>query len=137
MIGAVQAATARTNGSSLNAHKSSRLPPPRPITSRSKHPSSCASASMAAISAAAPAPCTLAGSTTTRPRQPRRWRIRRKSRTAAPVGDVMNPTVAGIAGIGRFRSAANNPSSASRRFNASNSRCSRPAPSSITARTMS
>lgn len=49
------------------------------------------------------APWTFAGSTTSRPRQPRRARIRIKSCTAAPVGEVTNPIVAGIAGSGFFR----------------------------------
>jgi hypothetical protein len=90
-IGTGQAATARTSGSSLKAHRSSRLPPPRPITRRSHSPRSSASRSICTISAAAPSPCTRAGSTTTRPRQLRRARMRRKSCTAAPVGEVMNP----------------------------------------------
>ena len=74
IIGIRHAATA-TNGSSLNAHKSSRLPPPRPMTRRSNTPTASASRSISIMSAAAPSPWTFAGRTTSRPRQPRRSRI--------------------------------------------------------------
>ncbi len=53
-----------------------------------------------------------------------------KSWTAAPVGDVTNPTVPGILGIGFLRSAAKRPSSESRRLSASYSLWSAPTPSS-------
>ena len=63
--------------------------------------------------------------------------LRTRPWTVTVAGEVMKPTVSGIAGIGFFRSAANNPSAASRAFNASNARCSRPTPSSTTTRTIS
>jgi hypothetical protein len=99
------------------------------MTIRSKIPSVSARRSISTISAAAPSPWTFAGSTTTLPLQPRRMRILMKSWTAAPVGDVTNPTVPGICGIAFFLSGANRPSSESRRLRASYCSWSAPTPS--------
>jgi hypothetical protein len=113
------------------------LPPPRPITIRSKIPRPPATRSISTISAAAPSPWTFEGRTTTLPLQPRRIRIRMKSWTAAPVGDVRKPTVPGIRGIGFLRAASKRPSSESLRFRASYSRWRTPTPSSTSVLTTS
>ncbi len=60
-----------------------------------------------------------------------------KSWTAAPVGEVRKPTVAGICGIGFLRSGSNRPSSESRRLSASYSRWRAPTPSATSVLTTS
>ena len=56
---------------------------------------------------------------------------------AAPVSEVTSPTRRGNAGIGRFRSDANNPSACNRAFNRSKAACNAPTPSNSTAVTRS
>ena len=82
-----EAAIARTTGSSLNAQRSSMLPPPRVTTRQSIGVVRRLTVSMAAaISAAAPSPCTRTGTTSTSAPRQRRANTWRKSRMAAPVG---------------------------------------------------
>jgi hypothetical protein len=137
MIGTGQAATARTSGSSLKAHRSSRLPPPRPITSRSKsaallresqHLHHLGRRALALDPGRQhdepPAPAA--------PREDAHEILHRR---AGGRGDETH--VRGRAGSGCFRSGAKSPSAASRALSASNSRCSRPTPSSTMRRTIS
>ena len=93
--------------------------------------------SISTISRAAPSPWTLDGRTTTLPFQPLRIRILMKSWTAAPVGEVTNPTVSGICGSAFLRPASKRPSSERRRFKASYSRWRAPIPSSTRVFTIS
>jgi len=94
MTGTPQSATARTSGSSLKAHRSSMLPPPRPMTGdrkseglgRAEHRGQLGGGALALH---------LGRQHDERPVQPRRVRMRMKSCTAAPVGEVMKPTVRG------------------------------------------
>jgi len=98
--GIAEAAAARTTISSLKAHRSSRLPPPRATISTSgrgngpPEGSALKPAMAAAISSAAPSPWTRAGQISTRrgKRSARRCRI---SRMTAPVGEVTTPMTSG------------------------------------------
>ena len=119
---------ARATTSSLNAHKSSIDPPPRPTmrTSMSFIRFICFTAS--AISWAAPSPCTFTGCNKTETFRFRLWMMLRMSRTAAPVGEVITPTFQGNSGIAFFFSSANRPSAVSLTFNCSNAFCNAPSP---------
>ncbi len=140
--GMEEAAAARTTTSSLNAHRSSRLPPPRPTISTSGRATAppagrALNPSMAAaIFSAAPSPCTGTGHSTT-------WRGNRSatrcnmSRITAPVGEVTTPITSGRNGIGFFRAASNRPSAARRLRRSSSSLSSAPAPASSTDSTTS
>ena len=74
----------------------------------------------------------VTGQTTTRQGQRSRMRCR-MSRITAPVGEVITPTTAGMAGSGRLRSGANRPSPASLAFSRSSwaSRAPTPATSMV------
>ena len=107
--GVLHAYMARATTSSLKAHSSSMLPPPRPtiITSALPLPSSRRIAS--AISLPAPVPCTAAGAT-------RMFIIGNLLRVmfimsckAAPVLDVTTPMHLGSLGIGFLCAASNSP----------------------------
>ena len=67
----------------------------------------------AAISAAAPSPCTRTGTTSTSAPRQRRANTWRKSRMAAPVGLVTTAIRRTSGGSGRLRAASNSPSRAS------------------------
>ncbi len=109
-VGIRDAAIARTTASSLNDHRSSRLPPPRPTTSTSGAGSSRLAARMpATISAAAPSPWTRAGMISTSTPRQRRRSTSRKSRTAAPVGLVTKASRRGKGGSRRLRAGSNKP----------------------------
>ena len=128
ITGMAERTMARTTVSSLKLHKSSRLPPPRPTISTSSPPRRFSRSMAAAISSAAPAPCTRTGASTTCRFANRRSSTCRMSRMAAPVGEVTTPTCCGSAGSGRLRSAAKSPSAASRFFSASRRSISSPSP---------
>ncbi len=95
------------------------------------------SASAAAISCAAPCPCTRTGLMTIRTQGARRARIFSMSRKAAPVGEVTRPITAGNLGRGRLRAGSNSPSASSLRLSASNFAWSNPAPAACTVCTLS
>jgi hypothetical protein len=82
--------------------------------------------------AAACSPCTTTGQTMTRQGQRSRMRCR-MSRITAPVGLVITPTTAGMAGRARLRPASNRPSPASLAFSRSSwaSRAPTPAGSMV------
>ena len=106
---------ARATTSSLNAHRSSSEPPPRPDqqhvdTAQPVRDRRC----RAAMSRAAPAPWTRTGRTTTRAAGQRRRSVVSMSCTAAPVQRRDDADVRGNRGSGRLRSAAKSPSAASR-----------------------
>ncbi len=110
-----EAQIARTTTSSLKAHRSSRLPPPRVTTRQSISIGRRLTVSIAAaISWAAPSPCTRLGTTSTSAPRQRRPSICRKSWMAAPLGLVTTAIRRAKRGRGRFRSGRNNPSRASR-----------------------
>ena len=79
---------AQATGSSLKAHRSSREPPPRPVMMRSMSSRLFTWWMAAAISSAAPSPCTRTGTTNTSVRGQRWRKMRIISRTAAPAGEV-------------------------------------------------
>ena len=99
ITGTGHAAISRIKVSSLNAHKSSTLPPPRPMTTRSKSFSSREIRNPSSNSTGASSPCTLEGTTITSPRHPRRLKTLMKSFTAAPVGEVTKAMRRGMSGI--------------------------------------
>ena len=136
IVGTFEAATARATISSLKHHKSSKEPPPRVITSKSK-PKFCAAEICAEISRAASAPWTREGRTTISPFHPRLRNMLIKSLTAAPVGEVTTPILRGKNGMGFFLSLSKSPSFARRAFSSSNFCASSPAPSGIMAFTTS
>ena len=98
ITGIFDAAIARATASSLNAQRSSSDPPPRATTITSRSPRRFSVPSAWAISPAAVSPWTRTGHTRTWRPAKRRVTTRRKSRTAAPVGDVTSPTRRGQRG---------------------------------------
>ncbi len=109
-----EAKIACATGSSLKAHRSSRLPPPRPtiITSMTAAPVACSLLTRrmaSAISCAAPSPCTLTGQTHTSAAGQRRDRISSMSRTAEPVGLVTSTTRRGMRGSFFLRAGSKKP----------------------------
>ena len=131
--GISEEAAARTTISSLNAIKSSRLPPPRATMIRSGRGTAPSRgrrlkpAIAAATCAAAPSPCTATGQISTR-RGKRSASRCRMSRITAPVGEVTTPITAGRYGSFCLRSAANSPSAASRRRRSSSILSKAPTP---------
>ena len=130
--GTETSAIVRATISSLNSHKSSRLPPPRATTTRSRGANrslGVASSRIAtAISCAAPLPWTRTGLIKICNHGARRRRTLRISRIAAPPGEVTMPMRRGNFGSDRFRSGANKPSASSLRLSASNRACNTPSP---------
>ncbi len=129
ITGIREAATARTTASSLNGQRSSAEPPPRPRMISSAQFRRFMRRRASTIWGAAPSPCTSTGQNTTRAAGQRRARTVRMSWTAAPVGDVMTPTVSGNLGSGFFRPAEKRPSFSSFALSCSNARLSAPTPS--------
>ena len=120
MTGISEANIALATFSSLNGHKSSIEPPPRPKMMTSAPPHSFASRRERTISSAAFSPCTSVGNTAIFTRGSRRFTICITSRTAAPTGDVTTAIHLACAGISRLKSASNSPSAASFSFICSN-----------------
>ena len=136
ITGIFDATIARATASSLNAQRSSSDPPPRASTITSRSPRRLSVPSASAISPAAASPWTRTGHTRTWRPAKRRVTTRRKSRTAAPVGDVTRPTRRGSVGSARFRAGSKRPSAASRAFSCSKASWSAPRPfGSITSQT--
>ena len=133
MTGTPLAAMARARTSSLNSQRSSRLPPPRVTTMTSTAGKSWFSASAKrptapAISIAAPRPCTRTGAMKTSMCGARRRRTCKKSRIAAPVGEVTTPTRTGWGGRGFLRDWSKSPSARSFSCRARRRASSSPAP---------
>src|SRR5207247_1807848 len=122
---------------SLNAHRSSSEPPPRPTMRTSRPPSRFRSAIPSATSRPAPAPCTRTGRTMM-PHAGQRWRSTvRMSWITAPPSAVTTPTARGKRGRGRLRAAANRPSAPRRAFSCSKAGWSAPRPRGSAVRTAS
>ena len=123
-----QAATARSTTSSLNAIRSSRLPPPRATISTSGRGTTRSKPAIAAaMRSAAPSPCTGTGHSST-VRGKRRAIVVRMSWITAPRSLLTTPTTTGRIGSARLRPASNSPSAA-RRTRSISMRASRaPAP---------
>ena len=136
--GMALAAAARTTISSLKAHRSSRLPPPRATIRRSGRGTGPSGGRAlkpriaAAIWPAACSPWTSTGQSSTwrGKRSARRWRM---SRITAPVGEVTTPMTRGSIGSGRLRAASNRPSAASFCLRSSSSLSSAPTPATSSA----
>ena len=126
--GTVDAAIARATTSSLNAQRSSREPPPRPTITTSTSASRFRSSMPAAISRAAPRPCTRTGRITTAAAAQRRPSTVRMSWIAAPWSAVTIPTARGQRGSGRLRASAKSPSAPSLAFSCSKASVSAPRP---------
>ena len=101
---------ARATLSSLKAHKSSMLPPPRTSNMTSHPPSRPAILSAQAIFSDAPSPWTCTGKTTTSIDGLRRASVVNTSRRAAASREVITPIARGKEGRARFVSALNRPS---------------------------
>ena len=114
--------------SSLNAHKSSMEPPPRPRMIISALPQSFASFRDLTISSAANSPCTNVGNTAIFTRGSLLFAIWIISRTAAPVGDVITAMVFTCSGSSRLKSGSKRPSAASFSFICSKAICKAPMP---------
>ena len=127
-IGMRDANIARATSSSLNAHKSSNDPPPRPMIMTSTSFMVFKSRMPWAISFADPSPCTFAGRSRTETLLFLLRMTLRISRTAAPVGEVTTPIFQGKAGSGFFASSSNKPSFSSFAFNCSKAFCRAPSP---------
>ena len=140
-IGTTAAAIARATISSLNSHKSSMLPPPRAMTIKSSAGQivlGLESSLMAdAISVAAPMPCTRTGLIRISMPRPRRRKMLRMSRMAAPLGEVTIPIRFGNRGSGFLRAGSNKPSASNLRLSASNFACNNPRPRGCTISTLS
>ena len=126
-MGICEAATARATDSKLKVQRSSSEPPPR-VSKMASTVSLLAAFNARKTPASASGPCTAVGMTVTCSVGKRRCQTARTSCNAAPVGDVTTAICLGISGIGRLRSRANSPSSASLTFNASNACRSTPSP---------
>lgn len=101
MVGIGQAASARATVSSLNAHKSSMLPPPRQTISTSTSWRSAAWVMAATICAGAASPCTRVGDKSTKCADGMRRRsVLTTSSKAAPDDETM-PMRRGNAGSGQ------------------------------------
>ncbi len=131
--GMVLAYAARTTDSSLNAIRSSRLPPPRATISTSGRgtldffPKALKPLMAAVISVAAFLPCTVTGHNKTclGKRSSRRCRI---SRNTAPDSDVTTPITSGRNGRSFLASRSNRPSAANFLRRSSSSFNSAPSP---------
>ena len=128
ITGIFDAAIARATASSLNAQRSSSEPPPRATTITSRSPRRLSVPSASAISLAAVSPWTRTGHTRTWRPAKRRVTTCRKSRTAAPVGEVTSPTRRGSVGSARFLAGSKSPSAARRAFSCSKASWSAPRP---------
>jgi hypothetical protein len=131
--GRLDASSARATTSSLNAHRSSVEPPPRPTINRSGRWASSAGRSLKAATASATArgasrPCTFTGHSTTSAGGNRRARPDWMSWIAAPWPDVTTPMVSGNAGSACLRSGAKSPSACSFCLSSSNAFCWAPLP---------
>ncbi len=135
IIGIFDAKIALATISSLNAHKSSIDPPPRPTIIRSMFFSFSSALIPSTIDLAAPLPCTLAGVITSSTSGNLLSATLIISRKAAPSIAVTTPILLGKDGIVFFSSSSNNPSSASFCFSSSNAACSSPTPAGFIERT--
>ena len=94
---------------SLNAHKSSKLPPPRTTKSASSDLFAFAAAICWVICPAACSPCTKVGYNTSVTCGTRRAKVCATSRNAAACGDVTMPIVRMKLGNGFLREESNHP----------------------------
>ncbi len=97
---------ASATGSVLKAQRSSREPPPRTRAMTSAQASAFTASRAATISAGALSPCTSTGYTRISQPNPRSEAMRRKSRTAAPLGEVIRATRSGLRGRTILRSSS-------------------------------
>ena len=135
IVGIGHDARARATRSSLNAQRSSRAPPPRPMirTSASFHRQT---RSMAATSdSGAPSPCTLAATITISTSALRALATVMMSCMAAPSGLVITAIRRGNAGSARLREGSISPSFSRLRRVRSSAFRQRPSPSASNART--
>ena len=102
ITGSSEAKMALATLSSLNAHKSSIEPPPRPRIITSALPQLFASFRLLTISAAAASPCTSVGNMASFTLGSRLFAIWIISRTAAPVGEVITAIQPIFSGISRL-----------------------------------
>lgn len=121
MIGILELKIALATISSLNAHKSSIDPPPRPQMMRSNS-KACATSKLCTILSLAPFPWTNAGNKIVSQIGYLLLIVLKISRIAAPVGAVIIPILFGNFGIGFLYSFRNKPSSSSFLFNFSYSK---------------
>ncbi len=126
---------ARARPSSLNSHRSSSDPPPRPTMIVSTRPDRASFLTPSASSRAAPWPWTRAGKINTGTDGARRPRMFRISRIAAPAGDVTTPMHFGKSGNARLRSGAKSPSFSSFAFSSWNCCHRTPSPCRVIAPT--
>ena len=122
---------ARATRSSLNAHRSSSEPPPRPVMSTSASACRLAYRMAPAISAGASVPCTRTGSSSTLANGYLRRSMRIMSCTAAPAGDVTMAMRRGYTGSGFLCAASNSPSFRSFSFSCSKATLRSPTPSGV------
>ena len=128
ITGTEQSNTALATASSLNAQRSSMLPPPRPTIMTSTFSASSAWIPFTILSAA-PSPCTSAGYRMICTKGFLRFVILMMSLTAAPVGAVTTPSRRIYFGIFCLYSGANIPISCSSFFKSSKRSYRSPTPS--------